>query len=235
MYSQSLMWADLFLALLSLLSSLLSFFHSVFFFFYLFASYFLCFIHTSTSYLTPPHLLYLCFSLIHIILLSKKHPKHFSSVIGNYIAEVTQTDESHQLDCLGARSGPRRENVGVIIQEMVLHEQESLSAPLNFFSSPLTLSAITVLHSLSLSTGRQTLKSFLIMRETTEKRLKMHTHRLKCMHTHRHALICTHVRQLRKGYIKKCMNFKQNASAWLPLIVCVYMCVWEKQVYMWQA
>lgn len=71
------------------------------------------------------------------------------------------------------------------------------------------------------------------MRETTEKRLKLHTYthtqtllraqtRAQIMHTH--VEMCTHVPQLRKGCVKD-MNIKRNAGAWLSLKVYTHFCV----------
>lgn len=71
------------------------------------------------------------------------------------------------------------------------------------------------------------------MRETTEKRLKLHTytHTQTLLHAqtraqimHKHVEMCTHVPQLRKGYVKD-MNIKRNAGAWLSLKVYTHFCV----------
>lgn len=71
-------------------------------------------------------------------------------------------------------SGAGWGNVGVITGVSLLHEQECLSGSPPF-SFAFSLSAITASHPLPIPTGRQTLKSFLIMRETTEKRTKLQT------------------------------------------------------------
>lgn len=112
------------------------------------------------------------------------------SVIGNYIAEVIQTDRrapSAQARVLVPAQALAREMCVSLSEKSYCMSRSVCLAPSLRFSSH-SLSAITVLHSLPLSTGRQTLKSLLIMRETTEKRPKLHTHTHPCMHTHVHGV-----------------------------------------------
>ena len=106
-----------------------------------------------------------------------------------------------------------------------------LAPSIRFLS--LSLSAITVSHSLPRSTGRQTLKSFLIMRQTTEKRLQLFTHtnahtsmhaQTRAWSRHTHGETCTQVTWLRKGYVKS-INIKRNANGWLSLKVYICLCV----------
>lgn len=152
------------------------------------------FFTSPASYLTPPPhspppsinpLLYHP-NPFHIIIPSEKHPNHgllklrlyrrghaVVRMDNPYLSLPHDFRPMHKCGCL---YGCQRGGCGCLRDHTAWAGVSVWLPPsdffyfFKFFSSPLSRSAITVSRCLPLSTGRQTLKSFLIMRETTEKK-----------------------------------------------------------------